>query len=235
MISRPPMGPPHRGAGHDALTERKYRYAGSYNIIEWEAAMVRPNHHQGDGAQARSEADRLSELIEPTVSAHRLYLEDVRVKPAGGNSAVEVVVDLPEEETGSVTLDAISEVSSDLSKVLDQDPGVSARSYTLEVSSPGALRPLTEPRHWRRAKGRMVTVTLTDQEPVAGRLLEVDDSGVTVRPEKTAKKGMKPKKGEPVHLEFGSIRKGKVDIEFTHAGDDGDVPAGHFTSSPEEA
>lgn len=182
--------------------------------------MVRPNHHQGDGAQARSEADRLSELIEPTVSAHRLYLEEVRVKPAGGSSAVEVTVDLPEQETGSVTLDAISEISSDVSKVLDEDPEASARSYTLEVSSPGALRPLTEPRHWRRARGRMVTVTLTDQEPVFGRLLEVDDGGVTVRPEKTVKKGMKPKKGEPTHLDYGRIKKGKVDIEFTHAGEE---------------
>ncbi|WP_026819718.1 ribosome maturation factor RimP [Arthrobacter castelli] len=195
--------------------------------------MVRPNHQQGDGAHARSEADRLRELIEPTVSAHRLYLEDVRVKPAAGTSAVEVIVDLPEEQTGAVTLDTISEVSSEVSAVLDQDPQVSARSYTLEVSSPGAARPLTEPRHWRRATGRMVTVTLEDQDPVTGRLLEVDDEGVTVRPEKAPKKGMKPKRGEPAHLEFERIRKGHVEIEFTHAGDDGDAPAGHF--APEEA
>lgn len=219
----------------DALTERKYRYPSIYNIIEWEAVMVRPNHQQGEGAQARAEADRLSELIEPTVSAHRLYLEEVRIKPAGGTSAVEVIVDLPEDETGSVTLEAISGLSSDISKALDQDPQASARSYTLEVSSPGALRPLTEPRHWRRATGRMVTVTFKDQEPVTGRLLDVDGQGVTVRPQKAAKKGMKPKKGEPAHLDFERITKGQVEIEFTHAGDDGDVPAGHFTSAPEEA
>lgn len=197
--------------------------------------MVRPNHHPGDGAQARSASERLFELIEPTVSAHRLYLDDVRIKPAGGNSTVEVIVDLPDEEPGSVTLDAISEVSSAVSAVLDQDPETSARSYTLEVSSPGASRPLTEPRHWRRAKGRMVTVTLTEQEPVTGRLLDVDANGITVRPEKSVKKGMKPKKGERTHIDFERIRKGKVDIEFTHAGDDGDAPDGHSASSAEEA
>ena len=30
-------------------------------------------------------------------------------------------------------------------------------AYTLEVSSPGVDRPLTEPRHWRHAVGRLVT------------------------------------------------------------------------------
>ena len=34
--------------------------------------------------------------------------------------------------------------------------------YTLEVSSPGVDRPLTDPRHWRRAVGRLVQVTVTD-------------------------------------------------------------------------
>ena len=35
--------------------------------------------------------------------------------------------------------------------------------YTLEVTSPGVDRPLTEPRHWRRSVGRMVRVTATGQ------------------------------------------------------------------------
>ena len=32
--------------------------------------------------------------------------------------------------------------------------------YTLEVSSPGVDRPLTQPRHWQRAVGRLVRVPL---------------------------------------------------------------------------
>jgi ribosome maturation factor RimP len=44
--------------------------------------------------------------------------------------------------------------------------------YTLEVSSPGVDRPLTEPRHWQRAVGRLVRVPLTagvgQAKPAAG-------------------------------------------------------------------
>ena len=37
--------------------------------------------------------------------------------------------------------------------------------YTLEVSSPGVDRPLTEERHWRRAQGRLVRVPLAPGAP----------------------------------------------------------------------
>ena len=52
--------------------------------------------------------------------------------------------------------------------------------YVLEVSSPGVDRPLTEPRHWRRAAGRLVHVDVGDR-PVTGRVVDVDDAGVAPR------------------------------------------------------
>ena len=102
------------------------------------------------------EAERLRSLLEPTVQAHRLYLEDVAIQIAGSNRVVHVVVDLPQEETGGVSLDVIADISMELSDILDNDPGTDSRPYDLEVSSPGVGRPLTEPRHWHRARGRMV-------------------------------------------------------------------------------
>ena len=101
------------------------------------------------------EAARLRALLEPAVQANRLYLEDVAII-AGSHRVVHVVVDLPQEETGGVSLDAIADISKVLSDVLDNDPGDDGRPYDLEVSSPGVGRPLTERRHWDRAKGRMV-------------------------------------------------------------------------------
>jgi ribosome maturation factor RimP len=49
--------------------------------------------------------------------------------------------------------------------------------YLLEVSSPGVDRPLVERRHWTRAIGRLVTVSI-DGEQVTGRVVSVDDGGV---------------------------------------------------------
>ena len=169
------------------------------------------------------EAARLRALLEPAVLANCLYLEDVAII-AGSHRVVHVVVDLPQEETGGVSLDAIADISKVLSDVLDNDPGDDGRPYDLEVSSPGVGRPLTERRHWHRAKGRMVKVNVVQGDIVTGRIQAVDDSGVTLVPEIAVKKGMKPKQGEPVHLPFDRIRSGKVEIEFSHLSEAGLEP-----------
>lgn len=198
--------------------------------------MVRPNHNPGDAAQARAESHRLRELLEPTVSAHDLYLEDVQVKPVGTERTVSVVVDLHEDRTGGVSLDTISDISAELSRVLDEDPHDTGRPYRLEVSSPGAARPLTEPRHWRRARGRLVNMNMVDGSEMRGRLLDVDDNGVTVRPEVQVKKGMKPKKGEPTFFVYDQVSAGAVEIEFSRVDEDPDGrTAGNHTFSAEEA
>jgi ribosome maturation factor RimP len=162
------------------------------------------------------EAARLRTLLEPAVQANRLYLEDVSIHVAGANRVVHVVVDLPQEETGGVTLDVIAEISKTLSEILDNDPSTDSRPYELEVSSPGVGRPLTEERHWHRARGRMATVNVIQGDNITGRIQSVDDGGVTVVPEITVKKGMKPKQGDPIKLPFGKIRSGKIEIEFSH-------------------
>jgi ribosome maturation factor RimP len=57
--------------------------------------------------------------------------------------------------------------------------------YSLEVSSPGADRPLTKPEHFRRFLGRRARVRT--REPIDGRrsftgtLLAADEAGVSLR------------------------------------------------------
>ncbi|TLM74116.1 ribosome maturation factor RimP [Pseudarthrobacter sp. NamB4] len=178
---------------------------------------------EATASSGNPEAARLRALLEPSVQANRLYLEDVAIVP-GSHRVVHVVVDLPQEETGGVSLDVIADISKVLSDVLDNDPGDDGRPYDLEVSSPGVGRPLTEPRHWHRAKGRMVKVNVLQGGNVTGRIQSVDDAGVTIIPEIAVKKGMKPKQGDPIKLPFDRIRNGKVEIEFSHLSEDGLEP-----------
>ena len=187
------------------------------------------------GTDTSAEAARLNELLEPSVAAHELFLEDVEIRHAGSQRIIHVVVDLPEDQTGGVGLDAIAEVSQALSKTLDEDPRDDGRAYSLEVSSPGLSRPLTQLRHWRRNVGRLVKVKLVAGDDVAGRLLEVGEAGVTVRPEEAPKKGMKPRPGEPVHLDFTNIRSGKVEVEFAPVDDDTIAAADGELENEEEA
>lgn len=170
----------------------------------------------GKPADIQLEATRLTELLEPTVASHQLVLEEVQVRRAGDTRIVHVVVDLLDGTEG-IELDAVAEVSRSISEALDGDPHDTSDPYELEVSSPGTSRPLTLPRHWTRNVGRMVKVNVIGEDNLLGRLVSVDGSGITIVPEIDVKKGMKPKQGEPRTLEFDSIRRGNVEVEFTRA------------------
>src|SRR6476619_5993921 len=99
--------------------------------------------------------DRIAEVIRPVVTAAGMDLESVRVSAAGRRRLLRVVVD----SDRGVSLDDAAEISRQLSAVLDEATVMGDFPYTLEVSAPGVDRPLTEPRHWRRATGRLVEVT----------------------------------------------------------------------------
>jgi ribosome maturation factor RimP len=122
-------------------------------------------------------AERVRQVVEPVVQGADLYLEDVVVTLAGSRSVVRITVDLPEDALGSLDLDQVAEVSREISTALDASnafPG----AYTLEISTPGTSRPLTEPRHFKRARGRIVRLALTDGGSVEGRLRDVVDGNL---------------------------------------------------------
>src|SRR5690606_41581336 len=61
---------------------------------------------------------------------------------------------------GPADLGAVAELSSEISVVVGDAAVFGESPYLLEVTTPGVDRPLTAPRHWRRAQGRKVRVTL---------------------------------------------------------------------------
>lgn len=135
--------------------------------------MAGQTSSQSGGTGALQESVRRG--IEPVVNDAGLYLEDVTVSRAGSRSVVRVVLDLAEDAQGSLDLDTVAEVSRPISTALDAVDALHG-AYTLEVSTPGTDRPLTEPRHFKRARGRVVRVVLADGGSVEGRLRAVDDA-----------------------------------------------------------
>ena len=111
---------------------------------------VRPEEHE-----------RLERLAGPVVRAGGMDLESVQVTPAGRRRVLKVVVDAD----GGAGLDDMAEISRALSAELDASGAMGDIPYTLEISSPGVDRPLTEPRHWRRAVGRLVSVPAAAHDP----------------------------------------------------------------------
>ena len=142
---------------------------------------------------------RLAELIEPVVAAAGMDLESVRMSVAGKRRLLRIVVD----GDHGVSLDDAADVSRDISARLDEVNALGEVPYTLEVSSPGVDRPLTEPRHWRRAVGRLVKVKVTGEGTVEGRIIAADADGVT----------LDLAKGER-RLELAELGPGAIQIEF---------------------
>src|ERR1700712_5874781 len=121
---------------------------------------------------------RLREVVESVVSRAGYDLEELTVVAAGRRRLLRVVID---SDLG-VDLDDAAAVSRDISAELDgletsADP-MGAAAYTLEVTSPGIGRPLTLPRHFRRARTRLVVLVKKDGKELTGHVLGVSDAGV---------------------------------------------------------
>ncbi|WP_039825807.1 ribosome maturation factor RimP [Nocardia testacea] len=101
--------------------------------------------------------ERVSRLVAGLVAGRGFDLEGVEVSTAAGQTRVRVIVD----SDRSADLDSIAELSAQVSACLDDaDDEFEAAWYLLEVTTPGIDRPLTAPRHWRRARGRKAEITL---------------------------------------------------------------------------
>jgi ribosome maturation factor RimP len=177
--------------------------------------LGQPAEHRPSGSAP--DAGRLTVLLEPVVRALDMDLEGLKVVAAGRRRLLRVVVDAD----GGVSLDDIALASRELSAKLDAAAAMGEQPYTLEVTSPGIDRPLTERRHWRRAAGRLVKVPLNGQDSadaeatlIEGRVAGTSEHGVTL-----------DVAGELREFSFAELGPARVQVEFGHfdAGQDDEL------------
>jgi ribosome maturation factor RimP len=97
--------------------------------------------------------ESIAELLRPSLRHLGVDLIDVHWSGKGRGAVLRLVID----REGGVTLDDCELASNTASAVLDAyDPIDTA--YRLEVSSPGAERPIRSLDEWRAALGRRVNV-----------------------------------------------------------------------------
>ena len=142
---------------------------------------------------------QVAQLVAPIVEATGADLEGVGVRRAGRRSVVVVTVDAD----GGVSLDDVTALSQQISAAMDDADVMGQTSYTLEVTSPGVHRPLSLPRHWRRAASRLVKVTLLDGQQVLGRVVSSDDTAAVLDVD-----------GEQRRVEYPQVVKAVVQVEF---------------------
>ncbi len=125
-------------------------------------------------------AELVAELVEPFLAQHSFELVDVEYVKEGSNWYLRVYVD---KENG-IDVEDCGLVSQFLSEKLDEtDPIVNA--YFLEVSSPGAERPLKRPDDFYKAISQYVFIAT--YEPIdglkefEGTLKTYDDQSLSVQ------------------------------------------------------
>ena len=166
-----------------------------------------PRRAVKEAAGPSLDEDRIADVMRPVVAAAGMDLETVRVTAAGRRRLLRVVVD----SDRGVSLDDAAAVSRELSAALDAVAVMGDFPYTLEVSSPGVDRPLADPRHWRRAVGRLVKVTVTDSGGsgnsgvVSGRIVSADANGVTLDVD-----------GARRRFPYAVLGAGAIQVEFGH-------------------
>jgi ribosome maturation factor RimP len=110
----------------------------------------------------RKVTEIVEELALPIVEEEGLELVDVEYKKEGANWFLRIFIDKP----GGVDIEDCGRVSEKLSDKLDEVDPIPDSSF-LEVSSPGAERPLKKPADYHRAIGK--NVYITTYEPFDGK------------------------------------------------------------------
>ena len=146
---------------------------------------------------------QLSGVLTPILAQFDLELEAVEVVPAGKRQLLRVVVDGDGATGTGPLLDDLAEASKALSAALDSSDAVGNTAYTLEVSTRGIGRPLERPAHWRRNRGRLVSVTTSDGATVTGRIVGSDEEAAQLDVD-----------GHPQAVALADVTKALVQVEL---------------------
>ena len=152
--------------------------------------------------------DQISELVTPAVSDQGFYLEDVHVATPGSHRIVTCIVD----GDASLNLDQVTTISRVISELLDEASFMGEMPFTLEVTSPGVDRPLTQPRHFAKNIDRLLKIIKLEGSEVTGRILSNTDQDVTLTV------AVKKETIEQT-VSLSEIKRAVVEIEFNRKDD----------------
>ena len=144
-------------------------------------------------------------LVQPSLRHLGIDLVDVHWSGRGPGAVLRLVIDRP----GGVTLDDCERVSVAAGAVLDAYDPIDVR-YRLEVTSPGAERPLAHREDWTKALGRKVNVRVRSGEAetvLEGRLIALAGDGAEI--EVRERRGAKV-----VSLLFGDVIAARIAVDI---------------------
>lgn len=128
-----------------------------------------------------SVVETVTDLVTPILQHHDFYLYDLEFVKEGKSWYLRVYID----KDGGITIEDCATVSDELSEALDSaEPDPIPQAYFLEVSSPGAERPLKKEADYQRALDHYIHVSLyqqiNGQKVYEGTLTKLSDKEITL-------------------------------------------------------
>lgn len=149
-------------------------------------------------------AARVERLLETPIGQAGYRLLEVQFRHEG-RWVLRLIVD----REPTVSLDDLTAVNELAGRLLDVDDPI-PQAYSLEVSSPGLLRPLRELKHFRQSVGKQVVLTLAPgvleerkQRRLRGVIAGVEEDLVHLTVD-----------GEPLAMPLEAIRGAKLDPDL---------------------
>ncbi|GAA1397211.1 ribosome maturation factor RimP [Luteococcus peritonei] len=158
-------------------------------------------------------------IVQPILEAHGLELDSLDVIPAGKRKVLRITVDGDGPKGRGPLLDDIASATRDISDALDEAPEIGNQPFTLEVSSRGVGKPLTEAKHFRRNRDRLVQASLVDGSVLRARIQSADEAHVVLVEEPEPGKKL-PADLDPRHeLGYDEITKATIQVEMNRKHD----------------
>ena len=134
--------------------------------------------------------------LETLIAQCGVELYDTEIANENGRTTYRIFI----TKQGGVNLDDCEAVSRLLSPIFDVEPPVSG-DYSLEVSSPGLERTLSEPRHFKASLGELVKIQAADK--ISGRLIKANDETIAVQNDDGV-----------FEIEISAIKKARTYVEW---------------------
>ena len=150
--------------------------------------------------------NQVTAIAEANLKDVSFFLVDVIVKGVTGKTKILILLDGDQ----GVTIDDCAELSRKVSMQIETEDLIS-QAFVLEVSSPGLEHPLKLKRQYLKNIGRDLKIALKDGQSIMGKLLEVDESNITID---QVIKEKKKAAHQPMAIGFDEIDKANVLVSF---------------------
>ena len=144
----------------------------------------------------------IKRILENEILTNDQFIVDILFTVSGSGGSLKIEV----ESIDGISIEKCSLISKKLTKLIEEKEIISEK-YTLEVSSPGADKPLKIWRQYMKNIGRSLSVLTYDKEIFEGVLLDADKEVIKL---KTTNKGKNIERS----IKMNEIMKARVIISF---------------------